>query len=109
MKIEKLQNSKLESIDFENLHFGKYFSDHMLICEYNNSKWQESHIKPYQEISISPCAQVFHYSQACFEGMKAYKNNDNIFLFRPKENWKRFNNSTKRLCMPEIPKEIFIN
>ena len=65
--------------------------------------------QPYQNISISPCAQVFHYGQSCFEGMKAYRNNNDIFLFRPKENWMRFNNSTKRLCMPEIPKEIFIN
>ena len=80
MKIEKVKNSRLKSIDFENLPFGKYFSDHMLICKYNNDKWQEPFIQPYQNISVSPCAQVFHYGQSCFEGMKAYRNNNDIFL-----------------------------
>ena len=109
MKIERIKKSKLESINFDNLPFGKYFSDHMLMCEYQNDKWLEPYIKPYEHISISPCAQVFHYGQAFFEGMKAYKNQNDIFLFRSKDNLKRFNNSAKRLCMPEITEEIFIN
>ena len=108
MKVERINKSKLDSIDFNSLPFGKYFSDHMLICEYIDDRWLEPRIKPYSEISISPCAQVFHYGQSIFEGMKAYRKKDEVFLFRPEENLKRFNNSAERLAMPKISEEIFI-
>lgn len=101
-------SSKIASIDFENLSFGSIFTDHMLVCDYKNGKWQDPVIKAYENFVLDPSAKVFHYGQAVFEGMKAYKDEaDNIWLFRPDQNIKRLNLSAKRLSMPEIPEEIF--
>ena len=108
MKIIKVKTSNISKIDFDNLPFGKYFTDHMFICDYNNNKWNNARIVPYQNIEISPSARVFHYGQAIFEGMKAYKNNlSEIYMFRPDQNFERFNKSSKRLAIPEIDKEYF--
>ena len=108
MNITLSKKSKIKNVDFNNLPFGKIFSDHMFVCDYFNGKWNDERIIPYSHIIISPSARVFHYGQAIFEGMKAFKSNDdNILLFRPDENFKRFNLSSKRLAIPEIPKNIF--
>ncbi|GGD35051.1 branched-chain amino acid aminotransferase [Flavobacterium orientale] len=108
--IVRASTSKIDAVDFENLTFGNIFTDHMLICDYKNGAWEKPLIKPYEPFLIDPSAKVFHYGQAIFEGMKAYKDeNDAVWLFRPDENHKRFNHSAKRLAMPEIPEEIFIN
>ena len=110
MKINKAKTSKISNVDFDNLTFGKHFTDHMFICDYNNNSWNNARIVPYQNIEISPSARVFHYGQAIFEGMKAYKNKSGeIFMFRPDENFERFNKSSKRLAIPEIDKEVFFN
>ena len=110
MNITLSKKSKIKNVDFNNLPFGKIFSDHMFVCDYFNGKWNDERIIPYSDIKISPSARVFHYGQAIFEGMKAFKSNDdNILLFRPDENFKRFNLSSKRLAIPEIPKNIFFN
>lgn len=104
------KSSKIDSVDFENLAFGNVFTDHMLICDFKDGQWQKPAIKPYEPFLIDPSAKVFHYGQAIFEGMKAYKdNNDEVWLFRPDQNFKRFNNSAKRMAMPEITEEIFID
>lgn len=103
------KDSKINSFDFENIKFGESFTDHMLVCEYENGKWQTPEIKPYAPFTLEPSARVFHYGQAIFEGMKAYKDEqDDIWLFRPEKNFERFNKSAERLCMPTIPEEIFI-
>ena len=82
----------------------------MFECDYINGKWQNPRILPYQSISIEPSASVFHYGQAIFEGMKTYKDsNDEIWLFRPKENFDRFNKSSVRLAIPEFPEELFFD
>ena len=111
ISIEKVTESKLSTIDFKNMPFGKTFSDHMMVCEYYDGKWQTAKILPYQNISISPACNVFHYGQAIFEGMKAYYKNDEsgIVLFRPEKNWERFNKSAARMSMPEVPKDLFMN
>jgi len=110
MKITKTTHSKIDSIDFNNLPFGTVFSDHMLICNYIDGKWGESEISPYGPIPVSPGMQVLHYGQAIFEGMKAFKNEDDkVLLFRKEENFKRFNKSSVRLSIPEIPEDIFMN
>jgi branched-chain amino acid aminotransferase len=104
------KTSKIESIDFENLSFGNVFSDHMLICDFKEGSWQKPIIKAYEPFMIDPSAKVFHYGQAIFEGMKAYKDeNDDVWLFRPDENYIRFNKSAVRMAMPEVPEEIFID
>ncbi len=107
--IQKAEKSKLEGVSFEELAFGKNFTDHMLIAEYKGGKWNDPIIKPYGNITISPAAQALHYGQAVFEGMKAYRNAKNeVFLFRPEDNFIRINESCKRLNMPEVPKEAFM-
>jgi branched-chain amino acid aminotransferase len=110
IKIEKTQHSKLPSVDFDNIVFGKQFSDHMFVADYKNGEWQNLEIKPYAPIEISPACAALHYGQSAFEGMKAYKNEDGeIFLFRPLENAKRINVSAARMCMPEIPEALFMD
>jgi len=107
--IVKASSSKIASVDFENLIFGNIFTDHMLICDFKDDVWQKPIIKPYEPFLIDPSAKVFHYGQAIFEGMKAYKDeNDDVWLFRPDENFKRFNKSAKRMAMPEVPENIFL-
>ncbi|OYQ32248.1 branched chain amino acid aminotransferase [Flavobacterium cyanobacteriorum] len=109
INITRATVSKIGSVDFENLTFGNVFTDHMLACEYSNGAWQAPVIKPYEPFMIDPSAKVFHYGQAIFEGMKAYKDeHDDVWLFRPDENYDRFNKSAARLAMPEVPENIFI-
>nr|WP_297307484.1 branched-chain amino acid aminotransferase [uncultured Flavobacterium sp.] len=104
-----VEKSKIDTFDFENLSFGAKFTDYMLVCEYKNNAWQQVEIKPYAPIQLDPSARVFHYGQAIFEGMKAYKDvNDDIWLFRPDENYNRFNKSAVRLAMPEIDEARFL-
>ncbi len=106
----KNTKTKINEVDFDNLSFGSVFTDHMLICDYKNGEWQQPVITGYEPFVLDPSSKVFHYGQAVFEGMKAYKDaNDAIWLFRPDENWKRLNHSAKRLAMPEIGKEVFID
>ncbi len=110
IKIVPISQSKIDSVDFNNLVFGTVFTDHMFECEYKDGKWQTPIIKPYGDITISPSARVFHYGQAVFEGMKAYKDdNDDVFLFRPDENFKRINKSSERLAIPEFPEDYFFD
>lgn len=107
--INKAETSKIGSVDFENLTFGNTFTDHMLVCDFKNGKWEQPVIKPYEPFLIDPSAKVFHYGQAIFEGMKAYKDEqDDVWLFRPDQNYDRFNKSAVRLAMPEVPEEVFI-
>lgn len=108
MKIKKIDSSRINSIDFENLNFGAVFSDHMFTCDYVDGKWVNPEIIPYQPISVSPASRVFHYGQACFEGMKAFKDDNNdVWLFRPNENYNRIIKSSVRLAMPKFPEELF--
>ena len=90
--------------------FGKYYTDHMVMCEWSEADgWGEPHLMPYGPISLDPATAVFHYGQEIFEGMKAYRQPDgSIGLFRPTANAKRFANSAKRLALPEMPVELFM-
>ena len=108
-KVTKTKHSKLPSIDFDDIPFGKYFTDHMLIADYANGEWESASIMPYQSITIDPSCAALHYGQAIFEGVKAYRNQQNeVCIFRPYENFKRFNISATRMEMPNIAEEIFI-
>jgi branched-chain amino acid aminotransferase len=107
--IVRAKTSKINEVDFENIAFGNVFTDHMLVCDFKNGQWQKPIIKPYEPFMIDPSAKVFHYGQAIFEGMKAYRDgNDEIWLFRPEQNLERFNKSAVRMAMPEITEDIFI-
>ena len=108
MKIKEIETSRINEVDFTNLEFGAVFTDHMFSCDFINGEWVSPEITPYQPISVSPASRVFHYGQACFEGMKAYKDiNNKIWLFRPDENYKRIIKSSLRLAMPEFPENLF--
>ena len=109
MPVQKVRYSRIKEVDFNNLQFGKNFSDHMFITEYLKGEWQNSRIIPYQKMEMSPSSAVIHYGQSIFEGMKAYKNEEGeILLFRPLDNFKRLNRSAVRMCMPELPEDIFM-
>lgn len=110
IQVEKRKDSVLPSIDFHNIPFGKTFSDHMLVCEYEDGEWRSARIQPFQNLSLSPACNVFHYGQAIFEGMKAFYKADGsgIVLFRPEMNIARMNRSAKRMSMPEIPHDLFL-
>lgn len=103
IKVVKSTNLK-QKPDQNSLGFGKYFTDHMFIMDYEEGKgWFDPRIVPYAPISLDPSAMIFHYGQAIFEGLKAYKNADgNINLFRPSKNMERVNISNERLCIPAI-------
>ena len=110
MKIVLANKSKIESVDFENLEFGKIFTDHLFVCKYSNNSWGEGKIMPYDDFLVSPSARVFHYGQAIFEGMKCFRSdNDSLILFRPVENFKRFNKSSSRMAIPKITENIFFD
>ena len=110
MKIEKIKESRINTVDFKNLDFGGVFTDHMYSCDFIDGEWINSEITPYKPITVSPASRVFHYGQACFEGMKAFKDNNNkTWLFRPIDNYERITKSSKRLAMPEFPKDLFFN
>ena len=84
--INRVEKSKISSVDFNNLPFGSVYSDHMLTCDFKDGKWQAPKIEPYAPISLDPSAKIFHYGQSIFEGMKAYKDaEDNIMLFTKPE------------------------
>lgn len=110
IEVEQTPHSRLAQVDFNDLKFGQLMSDHMLVADYDNGRWEDVKIVPYGDLSISPSISALHYGQAIFEGIKAYKLADgNVSIFRPDKNWERFNRSAARLCMPEVPQEIFLN
>ena len=109
LKVTKATKSKISEIDFDNLPFGKYFTDHMLVADYKDGEWKSAEIKPYQPLMMEPSLAAIHYGQSIFEGIKAYKNKEGeAYVFRPMDNFKRFNISAARMEMPEVPEEIFI-
>jgi len=109
IQVTKTGKSKLPEIDFNHLPFGKYFTDHMLEVDYADGEWKKVQIKPFQNLSLSPALAAIHYGQSIFEGIKAYKDREgNPFIFRPYDNYRRFNISAERMMMPAVPEDIFI-
>ncbi len=110
IKITKTTAPKAKPADESKLGFGKVFSDHMFIMDYDAGQgWHDPRIVPYAPIALDPSAVVFHYAQECFEGMKAYRTAENkIQLFRPDCNARRMNNTHERLCIPQLPVEDFV-
>ena len=106
----KVIDSRIKQVESSNIQFGKIYSDHMLVADFENGKWTKPNIIPYNKISISPSTTFIHYGQSIFEGLKAYKTQSGeITIFRPEENCKRFKISAERMAMPPVPEEIFMN
>ena len=96
--------------DEKHLGFGNHYTDHMFIMDYTEGRgWHSPRIEPYHSLELDPAALVFHYAQECFEGMKAYRAaNGRVLLFRPEKNAARMQSTHRRLCIPEIPVEDFV-
>ncbi len=108
--ITKTTNSRIDSIDWDNLGFGVHFSDHIYVSEFKHGKWSEGEIKPYGTFEIEPAMCTLHYGQAIFEGMKAFNDvNGGINLFRPDMNAKRLNHSAERICIPVFNEYHFLD
>lgn len=108
MKVNRTTNSKLSEVDFNHLEFGKYTSDHMLVADFYHGQWSEAQIVPFANLSMSPTALCLHYGQTVFEGMKAFRMKDGrVNIFRIDKHFERFNRSLRRMCMAEIPYDIF--
>ena len=105
------EQKKPKYTDESQLGFGKLFTDRMLVAEWKSGQgWVDARIQPYAPFSLDPACMVFHYAQEIFEGMKAYRWEDGtITLFRPEMNARRFNLSATRMCMPEVPEELFLD
>lgn len=109
IKVTPVQESKIHAVDWENLPFGKVFSDHMLMMDYKDGAWQDPEIVPFGPIPMHPAMSAIHYGQSIFEGLKAYKSpNGELVVFRPDMNAKRFIESAERMCMPPIPEDVFV-
>lgn len=111
IRIELTKNPKQKPADETKLGFGHIFTDHMFIMDYETGKgWHDARIVPHGPIEMDPAAMCLHYGQEVFEGMKAYRTEDNkIQLFRPEENFKRLNSSNRRLVIPEIDEEFALH
>ena len=110
IKIERTTTPKAKPQDESKLGFGKIFTDHMFIMDYVEGQgWIDPRVVPYQPITLEPSAMVFHYGQEMFEGLKAYPTDDGkVLMFRPQKNIERANNTNRRICIPTIPEEDFL-
>ncbi len=107
--IQKTTAPRIHEVDFDNIPFGKVYSDHMFIADYADGQWSDLRIVPFAHLNMSPANAALHYGQSIFEGMKAHRGPDGkALIFRPEKNAQRFNRSAVRMCMPELPEEIFI-
>lgn len=107
--IKKIETSKVDTIDFNNIPLGTSFTDHMFICDYKDGEWQNARIEPLALIPTHPAAMALHYGQAIFEGMKANVDADGTpMLFRADKNAARLNFSADRMGMPNVPEELFV-
>lgn len=108
--IDSPENSRIHGVDWANLGFGVYFSDHIFIMEYKDGAWQNERIEPYLAMPVEPGMCTLHYGQTIFEGMKAYLLKDgNVNLFRPYMNAKRMNRSAESVCIPTFDEELFVD
>lgn len=109
IRIEKTKKSKLADVDIANAPFGRVFTDHMFVVDYINGSWQDARVIPVQEMPMHPANLSLHYGQTIFEGMKAFKDHSGQpVLFRPEKNAQRLNFSARRMCMAELPEELFL-
>ncbi len=109
IKVTQTTHSHIDQVDWDNLPFGKIFSDHMLVMDYKDGEWQQPEIVPFGNLSLHPATSAIHYGQSIFEGMKANRStNGDILIFRPDMNAQRFRESCERMCMPIVPDEMFV-
>ena len=110
ISITPVTSSRLQSVDFDDLGFGRFYSDHMFSMIHENDQWRDPQIVPFAPVPVHPANAALHYGQAVFEGLKAYRTDSGqIQLFRPQENLKRLNRSCRRICIPEIDEDFALD
>jgi branched-chain amino acid aminotransferase len=108
VRVERVAESRLASVDISNLKFGSVFTDHMFTMTFDDGSWRDPAIVPYGPLSLEPGVMTFHYSQSLFEGLKAYRDRDGaIRLFRPELNGRRMQESCEYLAVPPLPDGAF--
>ena len=109
IQVTKVQQSRIAEVDFDNIPFGRVFSDHMFVADYRDGEWQDFRIVPFGHFTMHPASMALHYGQAIFEGMKASKSKDgDPWLFRPEMHAQRINRSAERMMMPTFPEDTFV-
>ncbi|MCB0704225.1 MAG: branched-chain amino acid aminotransferase [Saprospiraceae bacterium] len=109
IKITKTNQSRINEVDFDNIPFGRVFSDHMFVADYYDGQWQDYRIVPFANFEIHPASMVLHYGQSIFEGMKASVSQSGKAMFlSPELHAQRLNTSAERMCMPTFPEEVFL-
>lgn len=107
--ITQAAQSRLAQTDLSNPVFGKVYADHMFIADYKNGEWTDLRIVPYGDLRISPPNTTLHYASTIFEGLKANRGqNGEVLVFRPQANARRMQLSAERMCMPQVPEELFM-
>lgn len=110
IKISKSENTRIDGVDWNNLRFGVYFSDHVFISDYADGKWDNDRIEPYGPMPIEPAMCTLHYGQTIFEGLKAFRSvNGGVNIFRPQKNALRMIRSAERLVIPPFEAERMLN
>ncbi len=109
ISITKNTASRISTFDQNNIAFGKIYTDHMFVCDYEDGTWKNARIQPFEAFQLNPATSALHYGQAIFEGMKAFSNEKGeISLFRPRDNARRLNVSAERMMMPSFPEDVFM-
>jgi branched-chain amino acid aminotransferase len=107
--VSRNYRSRLPEVDWDNLQPGAEFTDHMFVSDYSGGQWQDAGIVPFGPFSLLPTSLVFHYGQTVFEGMKAFRTEDDrIHIFRPEKHYERLTRTTERMCMPAPSAELFL-
>lgn len=109
IKIQKAENTKINNVLWDNLRFGVFFSDHMYVSEFKNSRWDNGTIKQYSDLGVEPANCTLHYGQTIFEGLKAFPSKKGgVNIFRPEMNGKRMMNSAEAVCIPPYQVDDFV-
>jgi branched-chain amino acid aminotransferase len=110
IEVQRAKQSRLEEVDFDHLPFGKVYTDHMFIADFQDGEWRNPRIIPYGKITVSPATPAIHYGQSIFEGLKAHRGpSGEALVFRPHDNWLRLNRSAERMCMAPVPEDLFMD
>ena len=107
--VSRVYESRLSEVNWDDLSTGSVFTDHMFICDFAEGQWKEAGIVPFGPFSLLPTSLAFHYGQTIFEGMKAFRTEDDrVHIFRPAKHYERLAKTAERLCMPVVPYELFL-
>lgn len=109
ISVQRVAKPRVNDFDFSNIPFGKHYTDHMFMADFREGAWTNARIVPYGKISVSPATPAIHYSHTIFEGLKAYRSPEGeALVFRPLDNLKRLNQSADRMCMAQVPEDLYM-